>query len=923
MVAPDNLLLADSEALGCKVLSERVRNLYEVSPYADAAAFACIAVAVYGLDGVVAGNILVGWAIVQALVACAMVGMYLHYRSVRPAGSDLPRWERGFAAAAGAAGCGWGLFASALMPPQSVPHQMLVVFIVLSMILAGLGSMQASRLSFAWFALPAVAGLVLELLVRGGTLDLEMAALACVVSWLVLQAFLHMNRELVQMLTARFEKDVALEKVKPVRPVAADGEQARSPNADRFEAAMNASPAGMWDWDLSVDQLAFSPRFRELLGYADEAEFNREFSFGGHLHPDDLGRVQEVIQQQIDGKGIFDEMFRLRCRDGLYRWFLGRGQAQWNDAGKAVRFAGAIIDVTQLKVREEALRRAETLLKEALAQEQAILDTAIVGIAIFKDRIISRCNRRFARMFGYTEDELIGRSSRVLFPSDEEFVALGVRAGRALTEMGHYDEERTFVCKDGSEIWCFFAGQPIDRANPEPGEVWITEDISERKRAESDLRSSEVRLALAVRASDSGIWDWDLEHDAMFYSPRFRELLGYRDLSNDRFTTVFRFKDNLHPEDRERTLAAVSRALETSEPFNAVCRLRCADGSYRSFHARGQAQQDLKGKAARFAGSITDVTELREQEQALASARAQLAETHARLRDAVDCIPDSFALFDADDRLALCNRKYEQTFLDGRDFEEFAGRSFEDLVRDSIAKGEVIPPEFNGDPEAWLAERVRMHRHPGEREVLFQLGDGRWYQVRERRTRDGGIVGVRTDVTELKANEERTRHLAHHDPLTGLPNRRLLQDRMDHSFTLARRNRTLVGVLLVDLDKFKAINDRDGHRVGDEVLRAVAARLRTCVREADTVARHGGDEFVVLLPEIRQAQDARRVADKIIAGISAPVAIEGREYQIGASIGIAVYPRDARDSEALLRCADQAMYRVKQNGRSGVKFFSE
>ena len=923
MVAPDNILLADSEALGLKVLSERVRNLYEVSPYADAAAFACIAVAVYGLDGVVSGNILVGWAIVQALVACAMVGMYLHYRSVRPAGGDLPRWERGFAAAAGAAGCGWGLFASALMPPQSVPHQMLVVFIVLSMILAGLGSMQASRLSFAWFALPAVAGLVLELLVRGGTLDLEVAALACVVSWLVFQVFLHMNRELVQMLTARFEKDVALEKVKPVRPVAAEAEQARSPSADRFEAAMNASPAGMWDWDLVVDQLAFSARFCELLGYDDEAEFNREFSFGGHLHPDDLGRVQEVIQQQIDGKGIFDEMFRLRCRNGLYRWFLGRGQAQWNEAGKAVRFAGAIIDVTQLKVREEALRRAETLLKEALAQEQAILDTAVVGIAIFKDRIISRCNRRFARMFGYAEDELIGRSSRVLFPSDEEFVALGVRAGRALTEMGHYDEERTFVCKDGSEIWCFFAGQPIDRANPEPGEVWITEDIAERKRAESDLRSSEVRLALAVRASDSGIWDWDLDHDAMFYSARFRELLGYRDLSNDRFTSVFRFKDNLHPEDLERTLAAVSRALETSEPFNAVCRLRCADGSFRWFHTRGQAQQDLKGKAARFAGSITDVTELREQEQALASARAQLAETHARLRDAVDCIPDSFALFDADDRLALCNRKYEQTFLDGRDFEEFAGRTFEDLVRDSIAKGEVIPPEFNGDPEAWLAERVRMHRNPGEREVLFQLGDGRWYQVRERRTRDGGIVGVRTDVTELKANEERTRHLAHHDPLTGLPNRRLLQDRMDHSFTLARRNRTLVGVLLVDLDKFKAINDRDGHRVGDEVLRAVAARLRTCVREADTVARHGGDEFVVLLPEMRHAEDARRVADKIIAGISAPIAIEGREYQIGASIGIAVYPRDARDSEALLRCADQAMYRVKQDGRNGVKFFSE
>ena len=407
MVAPDNLIIADSEALGRKVLSERVRNLYELSPYADAAAFACIAVAVYGLDGAVPGTLLIGWAIVQALVACAVAGMYLHYRGVRPTEAELPRRERGFAAVAGAAGCGWGLFAIALMPQQSLPHQMLVVFIVLSMILVGLGSMQASRLAFAWFALPAVAGLVLRLLMRGGMLDLEIAALACVVSLLVFKVFLQMHREMVQMLTARFEKDAALEDMKHVVPAAVDARQARSPGADRFEAAMNASPAGMWDWDLTADQLTFSPRFRELLGYADEAEFNREFSFGAHLHPDDLGRVQEVIQQQIDGKGIFDEMFRLRCKNGLYRWFLGRGQAQWNEAGKAVRFAGAIIDVTQLKVREEALRRAETLLKGALAQEQAILDTAIVGIAIFKDRVIWRCNRRFALMFGYAEDELV------------------------------------------------------------------------------------------------------------------------------------------------------------------------------------------------------------------------------------------------------------------------------------------------------------------------------------------------------------------------------------------------------------------------------------------------------------------------------------------------------------------------------------
>jgi diguanylate cyclase (GGDEF)-like protein len=163
---------------------------------------------------------------------------------------------------------------------------------------------------------------------------------------------------------------------------------------------------------------------------------------------------------------------------------------------------------------------------------------------------------------------------------------------------------------------------------------------------------------------------------------------------------------------------------------------------------------------------------------------------------------------------------------------------------------------------------------------------------------------VRSDVTEIKASEAHVRHLAYHDPLTGLPNRRLLQDRMERSFTLARRNRTQVGVLLVDLDNFKVVNDQYGHRVGDEVLREVASRLRVCVREADTVVRHGGDEFVVLLPELQRAQDAARVADKIIEEIAAPVCVDALELRVSASIGISFYPTDGQESDTLVWMAD-------------------
>lgn len=593
----------------------------------------------------------------------------------------------------------------------------------------------------------------------------------------------------------------------------------------------------------------------------------------------------------------------------------GRAQAQPDEAGKAVGLSGG----SQPNAHAEALRRVEAGLRDALLEEQSILDSAMVGIVILQDRVIRRCNRRCAEMFGYTEAELVGLSSRILYPTEEDFAGLNVRASRAISEFGSYHEERLFVRKDQTEVWCYFAGQLLDPANPDRGVLWIVQDITEQKRAEAQLRKSEERLALSVRASDSGIWDWDLGTDEMFYSARFRELLGHWNLSNDRFRSAYSLRDNLHPEDRERTLAAVQRALRTLAPLDEVCRLRCADGSYRWFHSRGQAQGGERGTATRLAGSITDVTEARDRDQMLARARADLVAAHERLSDAIECIPDAFALFDAEDHLELCNRNFARVFAGTDEAATVVGRSFEDLVRDLVARGESIPDEYKGDAEAWIAERVRKHRNPVGVDTMYRLGDGRWYQVREQRTRDGGIVGVRTDVTELKSSEEKIRHLANHDALTGLPNRRLLEDRMEQAFIVSRRNRTQVGALVLDLDKFKIVNDREGHRVGDEVLREVAARLRSCIREADTVARHGGDEFVVLLPELRDPQDAVRVAEKIVAGIAVPIRVGKRQYSVGVSVGVAIYPGDARDADNLLRCADQAMYAAKQGGGSAVR----
>jgi diguanylate cyclase (GGDEF)-like protein len=165
------------------------------------------------------------------------------------------------------------------------------------------------------------------------------------------------------------------------------------------------------------------------------------------------------------------------------------------------------------------------------------------------------------------------------------------------------------------------------------------------------------------------------------------------------------------------------------------------------------------------------------------------------------------------------------------------------------------------------------------------------------------------------------RALAHHDELTGLPNRRLLDDRIAQAFAAARRTRDNVAVMLLDLDHFKPINDTYGHEAGDQVLKAVAARLRNCVRKADTVARLGGDEFVVMLP-MRDAQHAVRVAEGILAALAEPFPVGTNQFRLGVSIGISVFPDDAAEKDDLLKFADRAMYAVKASGRNAYRFYA-
>ena len=232
----------------------------------------------------------------------------------------------------------------------------------------------------------------------------------------------------------------------------------------------------------------------------------------------------------------------------------------------------------------------------------------------------------------------------------------------------------------------------------------------------------------------------------------------------------------------------------------------------------------------------------------------------------------------------------------------------------------AIDPRRPQDGTIWIMEDVTQER--AQREALARAHEELERRVQERTAElQAANAKLQQEVFERMQAEQRVWHLAHHDSLTGLPNRALLLDRLQQALNQARRTTHRVAVMFLDLDRFKTINDTLGHDVGDELLKEVAQRLRGAVRAVDTVARLGGDEFVVVLNEIANAEDAVRVAGKIIASFAAPICVGAHELQVTTSIGIGLYPEDGDEVYNLMKRADSAMYQAKHAGRNQYCFY--
>jgi diguanylate cyclase (GGDEF)-like protein len=298
---------------------------------------------------------------------------------------------------------------------------------------------------------------------------------------------------------------------------------------------------------------------------------------------------------------------------------------------------------------------------------------------------------------------------------------------------------------------------------------------------------------------------------------------------------------------------------------------------------------------------------------------AERARARRRLDDALESMADAFALYDTDDRLVLCNRRYPE-FL-GRIADLLVpGVRYADLVREGARRG-MYPAVDAAQTEAWVAEQVAAHQAGGGSEL--QLDDGRWLHTIAQRTADGGTVDVRRDITARKLLEEAIEHMAMHDPLTDLPNRAMFYRELERMQAQARRDARGMAVMLLDLDRFKEVNDTYGHAVGDLLLVEIARRLAGCVRAGDLVARLGGDEFAVIAGSRSRADGFDGLARRIVDRLSESVELGGAEVEPAASLGMTVFPADPGGPDELVANADRALYAAKQAGRRTWALFEE
>lgn len=652
------------------------------------------------------------------------------------------------------------------------------------------------------------------------------------------------------------------------------------------------SRTGSWQWSAATDSVIASHELFKLFGMPPRSAPLPLADFINRIALPERHGVRPTLQRALAAKKPFEVAFPIELPDGKRRTCVASGHSVLSQPDENAHvLEGVVRDVSALKSREQALRESEERFRQ-------LFDGADLGMLVTDAQgLVVDANLAACTLFGQSREALLGlRAGDVLLieartgPPGE-----GQKASRSIATV----EEGSLKGPYGSAI-------PVEVTTIAlQGRLAakVVRNISERQRAAREAQRYAAEVLALYDEAPCGYLSTDTQGNILRINKTALEWLGF---SNEEVAGKRSLKD-LCTDQSERLLR---------ESFSSLCQtglqgrelellLVRKDRTAMAVVARAAPLRDAGGTIIGYGLALLDM-------------RA-LAQAQERLRQATvvfESMTEAIIITDGSGTILAVNKAFMR--ITGYTPDEVIGKN-----------PRLLQSERHGDQFYRTMWDALEHAGTWQGEIWDRRKNGEEFLAFEEITaiRDPSgkvteYVSTFSDITTIKENEQKLRRIAYYDPLTGLPNRSLFSDRMAQALARAKRHQERVAVLYIDLDRFKLINDGLGRAVGDQLLRILATRLREAMRNEDTVARPGGDEFIVMLAELGHADDAALLAQKLARLVAQPVLIDQHSLTMSASIGIGIFPDDAADAETLLNAAGLAMARAKHKGGNRHEFYT-